>query len=234
MSDHLTRKELKQDTAALALDTVFHNMAGYRDRLVKYGGAVVAVALIAGLTVYYRGYQSGLRQQALGDAIVLQGVAIGTPATPGGPSFPTEAAKKEAIVKAYTKILADHAGSDEGYIATYTLAAIDAENGKFADAKKKYQEVADSGGKEYGSMARLALAQIAFGEDKVDDARKILKDLADNPTSMVSKNQANYILARGISAKQPAEARKLLVELADTKSEISQVAVTALGELPPQ
>ena len=51
---------------------------------------------------------------------------------------------------------------------------------------------------------------------------------------MVSKNQANFALARGIAAKDPAEARKILVALADTKSEISQVAVNALTELPPQ
>ena len=234
MSDQLTRKELKQDTAALSLDSVAHKVGGYRAEIVKYGGIIVAVLLIAGLTMYYRNYQAGVRQQALGDVIQLQAAPVGSPSATGGTSFPTDSAKREAVVKGYNKILTEHSGSTEAQIAAYALGAYDAESGKLAEARKKFQEVIDGGNAEYSSMAKLALAQIAFAEDKTDEARKLLKDLADNPTSTVSKNQANYMLARGIALKQPAEARKLLVALAETKSDISQVAVTALGDLPPQ
>lgn len=234
MSDHLTRKELKHDTVALSLDSVFHNFGAHRSQIVKYGGAIVAVALVVGLTFYYRNYQSNIRQQALGDAIQLQGAAVGAPPATGGPHFPTDSAKREAVIKAYTKILTEHGGSGEAHVASYTLGAIDAEAGKLAEARKKFQAVIDGGGAEYASMARLSLAQIAFAEDKNDEARKLLKELADNPTAMVSKNQANFVLARGIAARQPEEARKLLIALADTKSDISQIAVGALGELPPQ
>jgi len=234
VSDHLTRKELKQDTVAISLDSIIHNVGDHRSQILKYGGAVLAVILVVGLTFYYRNYQSGIRQQALGDAIQLQSAPVGQAPPTGGPSFPTESAKREAVTKAYTKLMAEHAGSSEAHVAAYALGAVDAENGKLTDARKKFQEVIDSGDAEYASMAKLALAQIAFAEDKTDEARKLLKELADNPTAMVSKNQANFILARGIAAKQPDEARKILVALADTKSEISQVAVTALGELPSQ
>lgn len=234
MSDHLTHKELKQETAPFSLDSVIHNVGDHRSQILKYGGAILAVILVVGLTIYYRNYQAGVRQQALGDVIQLQGAAIGAPAVPGAPSFPTDAAKREAVVKGYSKLATDYSGSDEAQIANYSLGAIDAENGRLGEARKKFQLVIDGGNAEYASMAKLSLAQIAFAEDKNDEARKLLKELADNPTAMVSKNQADFVLARGISAKQPEEARKILVALAETKSDISQVAVAALGELPPQ
>lgn len=234
MSDQITRKELKHDVVPFSLEHSFDFFIANRGQITKYGGAIVAVLLVVGLGLYYRNYQISGRQQALGDAITLQNAAVGAPPPNGGLNFPTEAAKKDAIVKAYTRLMTEHAGSAEGYIAEYTLGSMDAENGKLTDARKKFQDVADNGNAEYASMARLSLAQIAFAEDKTDEAKKILKALADNPTAMVSKNQANFILARGIAAKEPAEARKILVALAETKSEISQVAVAALGELPPQ
>lgn len=234
MSDQITRKELKHDVVPFSLEHSFDYIAANKSQITKYGGAIVAVLLIVGLGLYYRNYQVAAREQALGDAIALQNAPVGQAPPNGGPSFPTDAAKKDAIVKAYTKLMTEHAGSSEAYIAEYTLGAMDAENGKLTEARKKFQEVSDNGNADYASMARLALAQIAFAEDKNDEAKKILKELADKPTAMVSKNQANFVLARGIAAKEPAEARKILVALADTKSEISQVAVTALSEIPPQ
>jgi predicted negative regulator of RcsB-dependent stress response len=234
VSDHLSRKELKQETAPLSLDSVIHNVGDHRSQILKYGGAIVAIALVVGLTLYYRNYQAAVRQQALGDVLQTQSAPVGAPAPTGGLSFATEAAKRQAVIKGYTKVIADHPGSTEAHVATYALAAIDAEDGRLGEARKKFQEVIDNADAEYASMAKLSLAQIAFSEGKTDEARKLLKELADNPTAMVSKNQANFVLARGIAAKQPDEARKLLVALAETKSEISQIAVSALGELPPQ
>lgn len=233
-SEQTLHKELKQEMAAPTAAHVFSNLAAHRSQIYKYGGGALAVVLVVGLTLYYRDYTSGVRQQALGDAIQMQNATVGAAPQGGGLSFPTDAAKKEAVVKAYTKLVTEQAGSTEGYIAEYALGSMDAENGKFAEARKKFESVISGGGAEYASMARLALAQIAFAEDKTDEATRLLKELAENPTSMVSKNQANFALARGIAAKNPAEARKLLVALAETKSDISQVAVTALGELPAQ
>jgi hypothetical protein len=49
---------------------------------------------------------------------------------------------------------------------------------------------------------------------------------------MVSKEQASMVLAKGIAASQPEEARKLLAPIAAEKSDVAQVAATALNELP--
>lgn len=234
MSDHLTRKELRQDQVAVQVEATFGFLTTHRPQLIRYGGAGLAVIAIVGLGFWYRSYERGVREQALGDVVALESATVGPPPPNGGPNFPTEQARKDAVIKGFTKLMADHGGSAEAYVAEYELATMNAESGKVADARKMYQDVADNGGTNYASLARLALAQLDFSENKVADARKILQDLIDHPTDLVSKDQASYTLAKGLAASQPAEARKLLSAIASANSEVSQLAVTALGELPPQ
>jgi hypothetical protein len=229
---HLTRKELKQDNVALKVEESVDFFNLHRQQIIRYAGAAAVVLLIAAGIYYYVTGQQDARAQQLGDAITLQGAAIGQPPPNGGPSFPTEAAKKDAVVKAYTKLIAEHGGSSEAYIAEYTLAGLDADGGQMGEARKKYQDVADHADANYASLAKLSLAQLDFAENKIPDARKILKDLQDHPTDLVSKGQAEFALAKGIAPTQPEEARKLLVELSSAQNDASQAAVTALSELP--
>ena len=234
MSDHLTRKELTQDNVALKVGETFNFFTTHRQQTARYGGAIIAVAVIVWAGFYYTGYKSGVRQQALADAIQLQNAPVGQAPPNGGPSFPNDAAKKDGVAKSYAKLLAENGGTMEGYIAEYALGSMDAEDGKYAEAKKKFQDVADHADVNYASLAKLSLGQLAFAENKIDEGKKILQDLIANPTDVVSKNQATFTLAKGLTATQPAEARKLLLPLASAAGEASQAAVTALQELPPQ
>lgn len=234
MSDHLTRKELTQDNVALKVGETFSFFTTHRQQTLRYAGGIIAIAVIVWAGFYYSSYKQGVRQQALADAIQLQNAPVGAAPPNGGPSFPTEAAKKDAIVKAYSNITTEYGGSLEGYVAEYTLGSMDAEAGKYADARRKFQDVADHANANYASLAKLGLAQIDFAENKVSDAQAILKDLIEHPTDLVSKNQASFTLAKGLAPTQPAEARKLLLPIASQAGEASQAAVSALQELPPQ
>ncbi len=232
MSTHLTRKELKQDNFALNVGETFDFFSTHRQQVYRYGGAALVVIAIAAGIYYYVGGQRDAREQALGDAIAQQAAQVGPAPPTGGLSFPTEAAKKEAVTKAYAKIVAEYNGSSEAYIAEYSLASMDLDAGKYADARKKYQDVADHADANYASLAKLALAQLDFAENKTADAQKILKDLQDHPTDLVSKTQATFALAKGLAPTQPEEARKLLYTLAGAQTDVSQLAVAALQELP--
>jgi predicted negative regulator of RcsB-dependent stress response len=229
---HLTRKELKQDNVALKVEESFDFFNLHRQEFVRYAVAVAAVVLIAAGIYYYVTGQQEAREQQLGDAIALQAAAVGQAPPNGGPSFPTDAAKKDAVVKAYTKLIAEHGGSSEAYIAEYTLASMDADNGQLTEARKKYQDVADHADANYASLAKLSLAQLDFADNKIPEARKILKDIEDHPTDLVSKSQAEFALAKGIAPTQPEEARKILIALSSAQTDASQAAVTALSELP--
>jgi predicted negative regulator of RcsB-dependent stress response len=234
VSDHLTRKELTQDPLALKAGETFGFLSSHRPQVIRYVGGALALIAIVWLGFYYVSYKQGTRQQALADAIEAQNAPVGQAPPNGGLNFASEQAKKDAVQKAYNRIFSDFGGSTEGYIAEYALADMDADSGKYSDARKKLQDVADHADANYASLAKLALAQLDFAENKISDAQALLKDLIDHPTDLVSKNQATFTLAKGIAPTQPAEARKLLLPIASAAGEASQAAVTALQELPAQ
>jgi hypothetical protein len=157
------------------------------------------------------------------------GNIVGAPASTQ--SFPSEAAKSDAIHKAFNSIISQDGGSDEAYAAEYYLAGIDMSDGKTDDALKKYDHVASGADSDYAPLAKLAKAQVLFSLNRAPEAEAILKDLIANPTAMVSKEQASMVLAKGIAASQPEEARKLLTPIAAEKSDIAQAAATALSDI---
>ncbi len=232
MPGNLTRKELKQDNVALNVEKTFDFVNLHKKGAVRIAGAVLALVLIVAAVIYYRSSQQDVREQMLGDAITLQSAPVGAAQPNGAPSFPSEAAKQSAVTKAYEKLLSEHSGSPEAYVAEYSLAAMNIQAGKLDDARKQYQDVVDHANANYSSLAKLALAQLDFAGNRTADAQSLLKDLQDHPTDLVSKNQATYVLARGLMPTNPAESRKLLMQLAGSQSEISSVAVSAMNDLP--
>jgi len=136
------------------------------------------------------------------------------------------------VTKAFTKLAADYSGSEEGFIAEYYLGATALDAGKVDEARKRYQDVADHANVNYASLAKLALAQLDFAENRTAEAEALLKGLMDHPTDLVSKTQATYTYAKVIAPTKPDEARKLLTQLAGQQSDISQLALTAVNDLP--
>ena len=114
------------------------------------------------------------------------------------------------------------------------MGCIAAEQGNLRDAEKRFSSVAESGGKKYASLAKLPLGQIYFAEGKNDLGKKTLRSLMDNPTVFVSKDQATIVLAKMLAHTEPAEARKLLDPLRAKPGPVSQNAIQAYGDLPPQ
>ncbi len=232
MSSNIARKELKQDKFAAEVVHTVDYFAGHRKNFTMYGSIAAVVLLVITGGMYYRNGQIAARNQALGEAMALSNVQVG-PGTPGGPpSYPTEAAKNDAITKAFTKITSDYSGSEEAYVARYILAGHAADEGKLDDAKKQYQDVADHANAGYASLAKLAIAQIDFSQNHAAEAETLLKDLMEHPTTLVSKNEATIAYARGIGATKPDEARKLLTALTTPPTDISPIASAALAELP--
>ncbi len=231
MASNLSRKALKQDKFAVEVEHTFDFFAAHRAQSIRYGGIALAVILIAGIAWFFRSSQRSARQQVLGQAMTLYSAPVGA-AQGSGPSFPSQAAKDDAVNKAFAKIVADYAGSDEAYIAEFYLAGSDTEKGRLDDARKKYQDVIDHAGANQASLAKLALAQAYLAQNRNADASRLLKDLMDHPTDLVSKDQATIDYAQAIAPAQPAEARKLLTPLANTPSDISSIAGVALSSLP--
>jgi predicted negative regulator of RcsB-dependent stress response len=234
VASNLTRKELlKQDKFTVEAEHTVDYLSAHRKDVIRYGAAAIALAVIVAGVYYYRTSQLSVRQQTLGEAISLSDAPVGAPAQqPGATSFPTAQAKQDAVTKAFTKITSDYGGTEEAYIAEYYLGAQALDAGKVDDARKKFQDVADHANANYASLAKLAVAQLDVAENRSGEAETILKGLMDNPTDLVSKTQATFAYAKVIAPAKPDEARKLLQQIADEKSDVSQIALTAMNELP--
>ena len=230
----ITRKELKSDKFALEVEHTVSFFEEHRKEIVRYGAIAIAVAaLVLGYLTYSRHQRTG-REQALSHAIELERAPVG-PADPrGGPSFPTEAAKDQALIQAFSGIVARYSGTTEGEIAQYYLGTVQADQGKLVEAERAFQEVARNGRADYASLAKLALGQVYFAQGKDRDGEAVLRDLMAHPTVFVSKEQAAVTLAQDLMTKNPAEARKLLDPLKTQGGPVGQLVQTLWSQLPPQ
>ena len=233
MPTHLSRKELKQDNVALKVEETTHFLSMHRTLAMRVGAIALAVLVIGLGSWFFISSRRDAREQALVAALTLQDATVGAASPSGGPAFSTDAAKADAVRKAFNSIISQDEGTEEAYTAEYYLAGIDVANARTDDGLKKYDNVASGAGADLASLAKLAKAQVLLSLGRLPEAQVVLKDLMAHPTSMVSKEQAGIILAKGIAATQPEEARKLLLPIAEMHSDISEAAVTAIAELPP-
>ena len=230
----ITRKELKTDKFALEVEHTVDFFEEHRSEIVRYGAAALAVAAIVVLLFLYRSHQHVIRQEALAKAIAVQEAPVGQGSPGVSITFPTEDAKDKEATKVFSELAARYSGTDEGYIAEYYLGCIAADQGRLGEAEKRFSSVADSAGKKYASLAKLSLGQLYFAEGKPGPGEQTLRSLMNSPTVFVSKDQAAIVLARILAPIKPAEARKLLDPLRAKPGAVSQIAIQAYAELPPQ
>ena len=225
----ITRKELKSDKFALEVEHGITFFEEHKKEVSRYGTIALAVAvLIFGYVIYSR-HEHTARQQVLADAIRVQEAPVGVSGN-GGLAFPTQEIKDQATIKVFTELESKYSGTAEGEIGQYYLGAIKADQGKLAEAEKLFAEVAQKGDKKYASLAKLSLAQIYFADGRDAQGEKTLRELMDNPTDFVSREQAVLALARYLAPKKPAEAYKLLEPLRTQAGNVSQVALSLIGE----
>ncbi len=231
MATKLTRKDLKTDRFAIEVGHTVEYVGEHRQQLMRYAAIGLGVAVLALGLFFYRAHQRDVRQEALAQAIKIQEAPAGG-APPGiALSFPSQEEKDKAALKAFGDLAAKYSGFDEGTIARYYLACINADQGKLADAEKLYKEVSEKGDAKYASLAKLALGQIYFLDGHNAEGEKLLRGIMASPTIFVSKEQATVALARSLAKSNPAEARKLLEPLRTQRAAVGQTAMTLLAEI---
>ena len=230
--DRISRKELKADNFALEVGQTVTFVEEHRQDIFRYGGIALAVIVLVGGYMMYSGRQHSKRQEALFRAIQVQESPVGPPTPGANRNFPTQEVKDQVALKAFGDLAATYPGTQEGEIARYYIGAIQADEGKLAEAEKTFKEVADKADAKYASLAKLSLAQIYFADGRDQQGRAVLQDLMDHPTPFVSKEQAQLTLARFVAPKNPAEAKKLLDPLRGMPGAIGTAALTTYSELP--
>ena len=230
--DKLTRKELKSDRFATEVQHGVEYVSEHRRQLIRWSSIAGGVLIVLLVFFLYRQHQHAVRQEQLASAMKIQNAGVGPAGNEFMQTFPTQAEKDKATLKAFTELAARYPGSDEGMIAEYFLASMAADKGNMQEAERRFKLVVDSGNSAYASLAKLSLAQIDASEGKLAEGEKLIRSVIHKPTALVSKEQATIALARLIAPTKPQEARKLLEPLrANERSAVSRAALTALSDI---
>jgi len=230
----ITRKELKSDKFAQEVGLTVTFFEEHQKDVIRYGGVGLAVVVLVGGFFLYQRHERSAREEALGQAIRIQETPVASVAAGGQQTYPTQDAKDQAAIRAFSDLASRYSGSHEAEIAEYYLGAIHSDEGKLAQAETDFLTVADHADRDYASLAKLSLAEVYFADNKFDQGEKTLRDLMAHPTIFVSKDQAALVLARHLIGRNNAEARKLLAPIKDGKSEVATFAQMAYSQIPPQ
>jgi predicted negative regulator of RcsB-dependent stress response len=223
---------LKHDRFAEEVQHSVEYLGEHRKQVTRYGIAALIVVLLVAGYYFFSQRQHSQRHEALKEALRIQEAAVGGGSSEFVKSFPTQAEKDKAVVKAFTDLASKHPGTDVGYIAKYYLGIVNSDQGRLQDAEKYLKEVSADGPSEYAALANYSLAMIYDSQGKGAEAEKILRGLLARPTMLVSKEQATVSLAKVIARNKPDEARKLLEPMRTERSAVSRAAIQAMSELP--
>ncbi len=229
--DKVEREQLKHDRFVEEVTHSVEYAVGHKKQVTLYGSIAVAVLVVGFGAWYYMGKQAEARQADLREAILIQDAAVGPGSNPYLKTFPSQAEKEAAALKAFSALAAKHGSNEVGAVAKYYQGVIYADQGKYAEAETNFKAAIDTGDKDYGSLAKYSLAQMYARQNKKDEAEKLLRSLVGSPTILVSKEQAEIELAKLIAPAKPDEAKKLLEPLRTSeRSTVSRWAVTAYGD----
>jgi len=230
--DRVHRQELKHDKFVEQVGHSVEYAAEHREQFKRWGSIALGAIVVLAAVYWHVGSSAAKRDEDLRAAVRVQEANVGPAANDFVLSFPTQAEKDKAVIKAFTDVASKYPGKREGVIAEYYLGITYADKGNMAEAEKHLKAAADSGQKDYASQAKLSLADIYAASGRTGEAEKLLRSLIDNPTIMVSKEQATIALAKALGTSKPAEARKLLEPLRAERGPVSRAAITLLSEIP--
>ncbi len=214
MTRHELKEQVEHDQFTDTVSKTLEYVNTHRAAVIRWSVIVLAVAIIAGVAIWYSSYENSIRNQDLEAAFEVVGAQVGpaNPANPSARTFATQDAKTKASIKALSDVVAKDGSSRQGLTAQYYRGTLEAQSGDTRGAESDLHAVA-SASTECAPLAKIALAQLYAAENKTSEAQTLLRELVNKPTDLVSKAQAQILLARLDEGTNPQEAKKILDSL---------------------
>ena len=239
MSDHISRKELKQDKIH---DAIEHGAEAFY--LHKQITLVVLLIVLVGAVGYgawsvYHDRQTASASIALDQAMKAYNGRIGgapDPQDPSDVSYANEAARSNDALNKFNVVAAKYPSTNPGryarYYAALCLEDLDRQNQALEELKK----LASGSDKELANMAQYQIGVIDARTGKTDDAAKIFRELADKRTVFVPRPVALLELANVLRQTNPKESANVYQQIKKEfpDSTISEQADRGLELLAPK
>ena len=227
-------RELKhdqfRDTTMAVLDRVGDRLAGKGQNILYGIVAVILVAGLIGLFVWWRNRKADEARAAMGRAIAIHQTPVSSSSTPGTPDehFSSEQERAKKAIDEFQKVAAKY-GDPYRTEARYFIAA----NLLYVDRSKGLTDLSELGknsNKDIALLSKFALAQAKEADGNFDEAAALYKELAAANSEVVTPDSGNLRLALVYSKQgKKKEAADLLFNMIDA----SRKARDSSGEPAP-
>ena len=239
MSDHISRKELKQDKIHDALEHGAEAVYSHKQvSLIVLVVVLVVAAAYGGWSVYHD-RQTAAASAEFDNAMKAYSGHIGPSADPaeaGEPSYADEAARSNDALQKFTVVADKYPSTNPGRLARYYAALCLEDLDKENQALEELKKISAGSDKELASMAQYQTAVMYSRTGKPDDAAKIFRALADKPSVFVPRPLALLELAGVLRQNNPKEAAIVYQQVKKEfpESAISEQADRGLDTLGPK
>ena len=239
MSEHISRKELKQDKIK---ETIEHGA----EAVISHGQfTLIVVIVILAVALGYGGWRFYIDRQTVqastefdGAMKAYQGRISPTPdpADPNEPHYPDEPTRVQDALKKFTQVADKYPSTNPGKLARYYAALCLEDLERHNQALEDLKRISGGGDKELAAMAQYQMAVIYSRTGKPDDAIKLFRALSDKPSVLVPRPLLLLELAGALRNSDPKGAaaiyQQIKKEFPDTA--IADQADRGLDSLSPK
>jgi predicted negative regulator of RcsB-dependent stress response len=225
VSEHISRKELKQDKIK---ETIEHGA----EAVLSHGQfTLIVVIVILAVALGYGGWRLYIdRQTVTGSADfdaamkAYQGriASAPDPAEPTEPFYPDESARAQDAMQKFAKVADKYPSTNPGKLARYYAALCLEDLERHNQALEELKKISGGGDKELAAMAQYQTAIIYSRTGKTDDAVKTLRALADKGSALVPRPMVLLELAGILRTSNPKEAATIYQQI---KKEFPDTAI---------
>jgi len=225
VSDHISRKELKQDKIK---ETIEHGA----EAVISHGQFTLIVVILAlAVALGYGGWRFYIDRQTVEASAAFdtgmkayQGriASAADPAEPNEPFYLDEPARVQDALQKFTKVADKYPSTNPGRLARYYSALCLEDLERHNQALEELKRISGSRDKELAAMAQYQMALISARTGKTDDAVKAFRALADKQSALVPRPLVLLELAGLLRNSNPKEAASIYQQI---KKEFPDTAI---------
>jgi predicted negative regulator of RcsB-dependent stress response len=215
VSEHISRKELKQDkikeTFAHGAEAVFSHRVV---TLIVLLGVLVVVGSWSGWKIY-TDRQTLHASSGFNDAMKVYTARIGAadPTQPGEPAFPDEITRSSAAQQKFAQVGDKYPSNYYGRLARYYSALCLEDGERLNQALEELKKIGNTGDSEITALSQYQTAVIYSRTGKTDEAIKMYRSLADRQSVLVPRSMVLLELAGTLRASNPKEALSIYEQI---------------------
>ncbi len=198
MTEHISRKELKQDKIKETFEHGAEAVLSHGQFTLIIVAVIVAIALGFGGWRFYMERKTVEASGAFDTAMkAFQGriAPAPDPNEPNDPVYPDDAARLQDAAQKFASVADKYPSTNPGRLARYYHAICLEDQERQNQALEELKKINSSSDEELAAMARYQMAVIFSRTGKLSDAELAFRELADKPSVLVPRSLALIELA---------------------------------------